>query len=84
MTSTTLVCGVHFVDSDFFPIFVDAECGKSTRRRLKLDAVPSVFSFLFAKSRRPSPLERQCIAAARAAELQRLARLPKLGPLRKH
>ncbi|XP_064462131.1 uncharacterized protein LOC135372454 [Ornithodoros turicata] len=50
----TKVCSLHFVENDFFANYA------SGTRRLKEDAVPSVFSFLQkpAKSKRKPPKER--------------------------
>ena len=79
----TVVCGAHFLETDF-ALDISA-CGngdKPKRRRLKGD-VPTVFSFREAQFHHPSPLQRRETAGLRPAEIKRLAVLPKFGPLTK-
>ena len=80
----TVVCGAHFVETDFaLDISACWNGDKPKRRRLKGDVVPTVFSFREARFHRPSPLQRRETAGLRAAEIKRLAVLPKFGPLTK-
>ena len=81
VTANTVVCGAHFKDEDYFggALLATSSCGKdekdghevpSRKRRLKPDAVPSIFSFRRAQSERPSPTVRRQVAQGRTEKLK--------------
>ena len=94
VTANTVVCGAHFKDEDYFggALLATSSCGKdekdghevpSRKRRLKPDAVPSIFSFRRAQSERPSPTVRRQVAQGRTEKLKLAKNLVTFGPLTK-
>ena len=93
VTANTVVCGAHFKDEDYFGgALATSSCGKdekdrhevpSRKRRLKPDAVPSIFSFRRAQSERPSPTVRRQVAQGRTEKLKLAKKLITFGPLTK-
>ena len=87
ITDSTVVCGEHFtLDSYHSPALAfTTQPGSRVSRRLKNDAVPTVFAFLKKPIySRPTPLQRSKDAQVRQDERKRkleLAKLPRYGPL---
>ena len=84
VTGNTVVCSEHFTsDSYHSPHLFASAPGVRVSRRLKNDAVPTIFAFK-PKHSRPSPAERARDALARQQEYVHkleIAKLPQFGPL---
>ena len=80
ITQNTVVCSAHFLPKDFWPnegLPVSGDGRRISCRRLKSNAVPSVFSFRRMPCVRPSPQDR-----ANAREKRKeTASLPVFGPM---